>query len=146
MDPIAQVGADLMLFNAMYGNYGPPGALGAPFQPQLQPGQVPLHQAGYLVPAPEDPPLRPSVVLDTEHLLHRMEGLFAALFLILALVMRGVVLQMFWATLGVMAFYKYTTGRAEVARFYQEEQFRASGRLFPAPMPMHHYVVQNAIT
>jgi hypothetical protein len=146
MDPMAQLGLDFMMFNNIYGNYAQPGGLQPAFPGQLQPGlQGQMAQAGYLVPAPEDPPLRPAIILDTETLIHRMEGLFGAGFLILALIMRGIVLQTFLAVFGLFALYKYITGRAEVAAFNQQEQFRMTGRLLPAPMPPQHYVVQNVL-
>jgi hypothetical protein len=145
MDPMAQIGLDFMMFNNMYGNPAQPGGLQPAFPGQFQPGfQGQIAQAGYLVPAPEDPPLRPAIILDTETMIHRMEGLFGAVFLILALIMRGIVLQTFLAAVGLFALYKYISGRAEVAAFNQQEQFRMSGRLLPAPMPSQHYIVQNA--
>jgi hypothetical protein len=147
MDPMAQVAQEFALFNQVInGNLNLPGAfqpaMGMPQQPIFAPRGV-VAPAGYLAPAPEDPPLRPGIVLDTEHWLNRGEGFFMATAILFAWIMGGTVRLVLIATLLFFAFYKYTTGRAEVARFQQMENFRAAGRLAPAPLPQQRYVVQQ---
>lgn len=147
LDPMAQVGHEFALFNqGIYGDLNFPGginpALGMAQQPMFGP-QGALVPAGYLDLAPEDPPLRPGTILDTEHWCNRGEGFFMATALLLAWVAGGIVRLVLIFTLLLFAFYKYTTGRAEVAQFQQMESFRAAGRLAPPPPLQQRYVVQQ---
>jgi hypothetical protein len=147
MDAMAQVAHEYVLFNqVMNGNLNLPGifqpAMVVPQQPIMGPRGV-VVPAGYLAPAPEDPPLRPGIILDTEHWLNRGEGFFMATAILFAWIVGGTVRLVLITTLLLFGFYKYTIGRAEVAQFQQMENFRASGRLAPAPLPQQRYVVEQ---
>lgn len=147
---MAQIGHEFAVFNqGIYGNLNIPAginqaAVGMAQQPILGP-QGALVPAGYLDVAPEDPPLRPGIVLDTEHWCNRGEGFFFATAFLLAWIVGGTVRLVLLITLLLFAFYKYTTGRAEVAQFQQIESFRTAGRLAPPPPPQQRYVVQQSL-
>ena len=147
IDPLAQFNMDYQLFLRDYGGEANPIPAGAPVgEPPV--GQVIhlpalLQPAGVMVPAPPDPPLRPAVIVDQEHLMHRGEGVAIALVVVTALILRGWILISVILGLIVVAMWKYIHFRVNVARFYETERLRAEGRILPAAPVQQHYVING---
>lgn len=143
MDPLTQLNFDYNLFLRDYcgGTGNPPAAPGpmgpSPLIPHL------VQPNGILAPAPEDPPFRPAVIVDQEHLMHRGEGFGLAVVVVVALVFRGWVLISAIVGIVIFAVWKYVEFNVAVAKFYETEKFRTQGRLLPAAQPQQHYVIQQ---
>jgi hypothetical protein len=105
------------------------------FPPPVQAAPV-----GYLQQAPPDPPLRPVVALDQEHLTIRLEGFLMGAILIFGLFFRRELLLGFGVVAAILAVYFYFDWSGNVARFQQAEELRMNERLLPPQAPQQHYV------
>jgi len=141
-DPMAQLNIDYQLFLREYAGGVPLATPGPPLTNPVQPLVPTLVQpTGYLAPAPEEPPYRPAVILDQEHLMHRGEGVAITIICVIALIVRGWVLISTIVGLVVYAIWKYIQFRENVVKYYETEKLRLQGRVLPAPQPQPHYVI-----
>lgn len=106
------------------------------------PPPIHLPPVGYLQQTPPDPPLRPAITFDQEHLTFRIEGFFIGAILVFSLFFRWELLLGFGVMGGLAVMYLYFDWRGNVARFRQQEELRMNGRLMPPQGQQQHYFSQ----
>jgi hypothetical protein len=136
MDPISRLNYEYALFNNTYNRL--------PFTVPQPPPQTPhtLTPAGILVPAPEEPPLRPAFMLFKDHVIKFIEGAASATLIMAAIMVKGVLLKFVLLLGGLAAGYFYVNSHGDMARFRVEERLWMDRRVLPPRPPPQHFVFQ----
>jgi len=106
------------------------------------PPPIHLPPLGYLQQTPPDPPVRPALTFDQEHLTFRLEGIFIGALLVFGLFFRWELLFGFGVMGALAAVYLYFDWSGNVARFRQQEELRVNGILMPPQVQQQHYFNQ----
>jgi len=148
MDAMAQQMA--MEYAAFRNGYFPNNNMQMPGMPPTAPCQQ-MHQyypgiqepAGYLTQAPEEPPFRPAVLVDKEHLMNGAKGFVLASILYLTLKYKGAVLWVVIAVTVMFSIYKAVEYREEVIKWKEEDTLRRTGRFVPPAPKQQLYMIQQ---
>ena len=101
----------------------------------------PIQPAGILLPAPQDPPFPPAVIINKQQLGDWIKGALVTFFVIVVLCMSGPLLIIVLLVLGAGLVYKLLDWNTQVAIHQQNERWRNEGRLLAVQLTPQHYIM-----